>query len=253
MHDLVSLHTLYIIVHAVPGSKAAVLDSNFYILYYPASLPSTSLFSFCEALVMPHYLLMFHAVMVNQIFQACYRVNTSVVISLSCFHSSIPNCASKKIKMPPKKSSSTSEKKILLGRPGNNLKIGIVGLFRPISPVDSHQQQIRVTECWKVVFLQCFVGHRLVAYLIYQIQHSQCTVDLGKAANFPYATIDPEEARIPVPDPRFDWLCEAYKPVSKVPAFLTCIDIAGLMAVCASGIISRKLLMQDRGLLLAKV
>ena len=74
-------------------------------------------------------------------------------------------------------------------------------------------------------------------------------VDLGKAANFPYATIDPEvcrltfyllghqlrymlqEARIPVPDTRFDWLCELYKPASRVPAHLTCIDIAGLTAV----------------------
>jgi len=94
--------------------------------------------------------------------------------------------------------------------------------------------------------------------------------DLGKAANFPYATINPEvndpficevalktqaqtsfyrfiwdfsdfiipsdtcrsqEARIPVPDARFEWLCETYKPVSRVPAFLTCIDIAGLTAV----------------------
>jgi obg-like ATPase 1 len=57
--------------------------------------------------------------------------------------------------------------------------------------------------------------------------------DLGKAANFPYATIEPEEARIPVPDVRHDWLCELYKPVSRVPAFLTCIDIAGLTAVRA--------------------
>lgn len=54
---------------------------------------------------------------------------------------------------------------------------------------------------------------------------------MGKSANFPYATIDPEEARIPVPDERFDWLVKTYKPASVVPAFLTCIDIAGLTAV----------------------
>lgn len=59
-------------------------------------------------------------------------------------------------------------------------------------------------------------------------------IDLGKAANFPYATINPEEARIPVPDARFDWLCNLYKPASRVPAFLTCIDIAGLTAVRAA-------------------
>ena len=39
------------------------------------------------------------------------------------------------------------------------------------------------------------------------------------------------EARISVPDPRFLWLCDLYKPASRVPAFLTCIDIAGLTAV----------------------
>lgn len=63
---------------------------------------------------------------------------------------------------------------------------------------------------------------------------TKSNADLGKAANFPYATIDPEEARIPVPDPRFEWLCELYKPASRVPAFLTCIDIAGLTAVSLS-------------------
>ena len=41
----------------------------------------------------------------------------------------------------------------------------------------------------------------------------------------------PEEARIPVPDARFDWLCDLYKPSSRVPAFLTTIDIAGLVSV----------------------
>ena len=45
----------------------------------------------------------------------------------------------------------------------------------------------------------------------------------------------PQEARIPVPDPRFDWLCETYKPTSRVPAFLTCIDIAGLTAGASTG------------------
>jgi obg-like ATPase 1 len=59
-------------------------------------------------------------------------------------------------------------------------------------------------------------------------------LDLGKAANFPYATINPEEARVLVPDTRFDWLCELYKPASRVPAVLTCIDIAGLTAVNVS-------------------
>ncbi|KAJ3476137.1 hypothetical protein NLI96_g11371 [Meripilus lineatus] len=44
-----------------------------------------------------------------------------------------------------------------------------------------------------------------------------------------------QEARIPVPDERFEWLCDLYKPVSRVPAFLTCIDIAGLTAGASTG------------------
>jgi len=53
--------------------------------------------------------------------------------------------------------------------------------------------------------------------------------------NFPYATIDPEEARVIVPDERFDWLCEKYKPKSKVPANLTVYDIAGLTRGASTG------------------
>jgi len=53
------------------------------------------------------------------------------------------------------------------------------------------------------------------------------TNSAAAAENFPFCTIDPQEARCPVPDPRFDWLCESYKPASKIPAFLTVIDIAG--------------------------
>ncbi|KAK1928047.1 putative cytoplasm protein [Papiliotrema laurentii] len=104
-------------------------------------------------------------------------------------------------KMPPKKKQEV-EKKIVLGRPGNNLKIGIVGL----------------PNVGKSSFF-----------------NTLSKTDLGKSANFPYATIDPEEARIPVPDERFLWLCDLYKPKSEVPAFLTCIDIAGLTAGASTG------------------
>ncbi|KAL5486278.1 hypothetical protein ACEPAI_7324 [Sanghuangporus weigelae] len=104
--------------------------------------------------------------------------------------------------MAPKKADAGKEKKVLLGRPSNNLKIGIVGL----------------PNVGKSSFF-----------------NSLSNTDLGKAANFPYATINPEEARIPVPDPRFDWLCNLYKPASKVPAFLTIIDIAGLTAGASTG------------------
>ncbi|KAG9098395.1 hypothetical protein FRC06_006446 [Ceratobasidium sp. 370] len=103
--------------------------------------------------------------------------------------------------MPPKKAP-VQEKKVLLGRPSNNLKVGIVGL----------------PNVGKSSFFNAL-----------------SKTDLGKAANFPYATINPEEARIPVPDDRFLWLCNLYKPVSQVPAFLTCIDIAGLTAGASTG------------------
>ncbi|RKP21759.1 cytoplasmic protein, partial [Rozella allomycis CSF55] len=55
------------------------------------------------------------------------------------------------------------------------------------------------------------------------------------AENYPFCTIDPEESRVAVPDARFDWLCDTYKPASKVPAYLTVIDIAGLVKGAASG------------------
>jgi len=103
--------------------------------------------------------------------------------------------------MAPKKKQEP-ERKALLGRPSNNLAMGIVGVPN--------------------------VGKSSLFNLL-----SRC--DLGKIANFPYATIDPEESRVSVPDPRFDWLCEVYKPASKVPAFLTCIDIAGLTAGASTG------------------
>ena len=53
--------------------------------------------------------------------------------------------------------------------------------------------------------------------------------------NFPFATIDPEESRVLVPDDRFDWLCEKYQPKSRVPAHLTIYDIAGLTRGASTG------------------
>jgi obg-like ATPase 1 len=53
--------------------------------------------------------------------------------------------------------------------------------------------------------------------------------------NFPYATIDPEEARVIVPDERYDDLLVRYKPKSEVPANLTVYDIAGLTRGASTG------------------
>ncbi|KAL1992360.1 hypothetical protein VTN49DRAFT_4392 [Thermomyces lanuginosus] len=102
--------------------------------------------------------------------------------------------------MGPKKE--VKQEKVLLGRPGNNLKSGIVGLAN--------------------------VGK---STLFQAITKSS----LGNPANFPYATIDPEEARVIVPDERYDWLCEHYKPASRVPANLTIYDIAGLTRGASTG------------------
>ncbi|CAI7922970.1 unnamed protein product, partial [Closterium sp. NIES-54] len=35
------------------------------------------------------------------------------------------------------------------------------------------------------------------------------------AENFPFCTINPNEARVNVPDERFDWLCQLFKPKSE--------------------------------------
>ncbi|KAK1375576.1 hypothetical protein POM88_031769 [Heracleum sosnowskyi] len=49
------------------------------------------------------------------------------------------------------------------------------------------------------------------------------------AENYPFCTIEPNEARVYIPDERFKWLCQLYKPSSEVAAFLEIHDIAGLV------------------------
>lgn len=44
-----------------------------------------------------------------------------------------------------------------------------------------------------------------------------------------FCTIDPNKAKVEVPDHRFNKLVEVYKPKSKVPASLNILDIAGLV------------------------
>ena len=50
-----------------------------------------------------------------------------------------------------------------------------------------------------------------------------------QAENYPFCTIDPNTANVPIDDPRFDKLCEIFKPKSKVACALQIIDIAGLV------------------------
>ncbi|KAL5278372.1 OLA1 family protein [Megaselia abdita] len=102
--------------------------------------------------------------------------------------------------MPPKKAEQP-EKKPLIGRVGTNLRVGIVG----------------VPNVGKSTFFNVL------------------TKSAAPAENFPFCTIDPNENRVPVPDERFDLLCDHHKPASKVPAYLNVVDIAGLVKGAAEG------------------
>lgn len=104
--------------------------------------------------------------------------------------------------MPPKKKDDKPEKMILMGRMGTNLKCGIVGL----------------PNVGKSTFFNVLTKSSQAA-----------------AENFPFCTIDPNEARVPVPDTRWDFLVEHHKPASKVPAFLNVVDIAGLVKGASEG------------------
>lgn len=104
--------------------------------------------------------------------------------------------------MPPKKKDVVEEKPVILGRLGTNLKCGIVGL----------------PNVGKSTFFNVLTKTSIAA-----------------AENFPFCTIDPNESRVPVPDPRYDYLCDVWKPASKVPAFLNVTDIAGLVKGASEG------------------
>ncbi|XP_066997861.1 obg-like ATPase 1 [Anabrus simplex] len=102
--------------------------------------------------------------------------------------------------MAPKKVEEP-ERKPLIGRVGTNLKVGIVG----------------IPNVGKSTFFNVL------------------TKSQAAAENFPFCTIDPNESRVPVPDERFEYLCSYFKPVSKVPAFLNVVDIAGLVKGASEG------------------
>jgi obg-like ATPase 1 len=61
------------------------------------------------------------------------------------------------------------------------------------------------------------------------------TEQSAAAENYPFCTIDPNESRCPVPDLRYDWLCELWQPPSKIPAYLMITDIAGLIRGASEG------------------
>ncbi len=55
------------------------------------------------------------------------------------------------------------------------------------------------------------------------------------AANYPFATIEPNTGIVPVPDERLDELQKMYSAEKLIPATVTFVDIAGLVAGAAEG------------------
>ena len=105
--------------------------------------------------------------------------------------------------MPPKKKDEPDEAvgAARFGRVRNNLKMGVVGLPN--------------------------VGKSSLFNLL--------TDQSIAAENFPFCTIEPNEARCAVPDERYDFLCDMWKPPSEYPAYLHVTDIAGLVRGAAEG------------------
>lgn len=61
------------------------------------------------------------------------------------------------------------------------------------------------------------------------------TKKTGFAANYPFATIEPNTGMVPVPDSRLDELAKIDHPAKIVPATVEFVDIAGLIAGASQG------------------
>ena len=55
------------------------------------------------------------------------------------------------------------------------------------------------------------------------------------AANYPFATIEPNTGIVPVPDERLEKLAALYHTKKVIPATVTFVDIAGLVAGASNG------------------
>jgi len=58
---------------------------------------------------------------------------------------------------------------------------------------------------------------------------------LAQVANFPFCTIEPNLAIVPIPDPRLDQLHEILGVRTKIPATIEFMDVAGLIKGASQG------------------
>ena len=56
------------------------------------------------------------------------------------------------------------------------------------------------------------------------------------AENYPFCTIEPNEARVKVSNGKFDFLCRLWKPKASISASLHVTDIAGLIKGASKGL-----------------
>lgn len=111
------------------------------------------------------------------------------------------------------------------GRVRSNLKMGILGLPNVGKRFILSPSSILISHFF---FSSLFTG-------IFSSLFNLLTQQSAAAENYPFCTIDPNESRCPVPDLRFDWLCELWQSPSRIPAYLMVTDIAGLIRGASEG------------------
>ncbi|KAK1304463.1 GDP-L-galactose phosphorylase 1 [Acorus calamus] len=105
--------------------------------------------------------------------------------------------------------------KALVFEAGQSLKVFV----KVVAKICSYLQDqsipfnLLITDCGRKIFLFLQVGLPNVGKSTLFNTLTKLSIP---AENFPFCTIEPNEARIYVPDEWFDWLCQLYKPKSEV-------------------------------------